>query len=109
MLFWSRGEKPHRSVVPNIMARPKSGWREGFKENSIIMKGIKLCISIQTERSRKVLAESVLMNTSYFNILHFDCCIRFNVNNVKAIPLQALTGSEGSRRLRLPDLKTIGT
>jgi len=26
-----------------------------------------------------------------------------------AIPLQAGTGPEGSRRLRLPDLKTIGT
>jgi hypothetical protein len=25
----------------------------------------------------------------------------------KAIPLQALTGPEGSRRLRLPDFKTI--
>jgi hypothetical protein len=27
----------------------------------------------------------------------------------KAIPLQAWTSPEGSRRLRLPDLKTIGT
>jgi hypothetical protein len=27
----------------------------------------------------------------------------------KAIPLQALTGAEGSRNLRLPDFKTIGT
>jgi hypothetical protein len=27
----------------------------------------------------------------------------------KAIPLQALTGPEGSRRVRLPDLKTIST
>ena len=27
----------------------------------------------------------------------------------KAIPLQAWTGPEGSRRLRLPDIKTIGT
>jgi hypothetical protein len=27
----------------------------------------------------------------------------------KAIPLQALTGTEGSRRLWLPDFKTIGT
>jgi len=27
---------------------------------------------------------------------------------VKAIPLQAWTGPEGSRRLRLPDFKTIG-
>jgi hypothetical protein len=29
--------------------------------------------------------------------------------NSKAIPLQAWTGPEGSRRLRLPDFKTIGT
>jgi hypothetical protein len=28
---------------------------------------------------------------------------------VKAISLQALTGPEGSRRLRLPDFKTVGT
>ena len=28
---------------------------------------------------------------------------------VKAIPLQAWTGPEGFRRLRLPDFKTIGT
>jgi hypothetical protein len=27
----------------------------------------------------------------------------------KAVPLQARTGPEGSRRLRLPDFKTIGT
>jgi hypothetical protein len=27
----------------------------------------------------------------------------------KAIPLQALTGPEGSRRLRLPDFKTVGS
>jgi hypothetical protein len=30
-------------------------------------------------------------------------------NQGKAIPLQALTGPESSRRLRLPDFKTIGT
>jgi len=28
---------------------------------------------------------------------------------VKAVPLQAWTGPEGSRRLRLPDFKTFGT
>jgi len=27
----------------------------------------------------------------------------------KAFPLQAWTGPEGSRRLRLPDFKTVGT
>jgi len=30
-------------------------------------------------------------------------------SNSKAIPLQAWTDPEGSRRLRLPDFKTIGT
>jgi hypothetical protein len=34
-------------------------------------------------------------------------CIYIQV--FKAIPLQALTGAEGSRRLRLPDIKTIDT
>ena len=28
---------------------------------------------------------------------------------IKAIPLRAWTGPEGSRRLRLPDIKKIGT
>jgi len=31
------------------------------------------------------------------------------IHKGKAIPLQAWTGPEGSRRLKLPDLKTIGT
>ena len=40
--------------------------------------------------------------------------IRFLVNSLligkgKAIPLHAWTGPEGSRRLRLPDFKTVGT
>jgi hypothetical protein len=34
---------------------------------------------------------------------------RGSVNKDKAIPLQAWTGPEGSRRLRFPDFKTIGT
>jgi len=32
-----------------------------------------------------------------------------NKGKGKAIPLQAWTGPEGSRRLRLPDFKTVGT
>ena len=32
-----------------------------------------------------------------------------NNNNNKAIPLPAWTGPEGSRSLRLPDFKTVGT
>jgi hypothetical protein len=35
---------------------------------------------------------------------------KYHVNGKgKAIPLQALTGPEGSRRLRLPDFNKIGT
>jgi hypothetical protein len=37
---------------------------------------------------------------------------KYSANKIvkeKAIPVQAWTGPEGSRRLRLPDLKTIGT
>jgi len=45
-----------------------------------------------------------------------DCAILANLKHYglyrgkgKAIPLQAWSGPEGSRRLRLPDFKTIGT
>jgi len=34
---------------------------------------------------------------------------RLFAKEFKAIPLQAWTGPEGSRRLRLPDFKIIGT
>jgi hypothetical protein len=34
---------------------------------------------------------------------------RSSVKKDRAIPLQALTDPEGSRRLRFPDFKTIGT
>jgi hypothetical protein len=35
--------------------------------------------------------------------------VNCNEGKGKAIPLQAWTDPEGSRRLRLPDLKKIGT
>jgi hypothetical protein len=35
--------------------------------------------------------------------------IIFILSKGKAIPLQAWTGPEDSKRLRLPDFKTIGT
>jgi hypothetical protein len=36
-------------------------------------------------------------------------CIYTCRSKGKAIPLQAWTGPEASRRLRLPDFKTVGT
>jgi len=51
-----------------------------------------------------------------YNLLSVSFSIEIQeslVNNVfgkgKAIPLQTWTDPEGSRRLRLPDFKTIGT
>jgi hypothetical protein len=44
-----------------------------------------------------------------FNLL-LNSHRRFShVSKGKTVPLQAWTGPEGSRRLRLPDFKTIGT
>jgi hypothetical protein len=37
------------------------------------------------------------------------CRVAYAKGTGKAIPLQAWTGPEGSRRLRLPDFMTIGT
>jgi hypothetical protein len=37
------------------------------------------------------------------------CTILIKQNTFKAMPLRLWTGPEGSRRLRLPDIKTIGT
>ena len=41
----------------------------------------------------------------------FTVCTRIHKGKVKVkqYPLQAWTGPEGSRSLRLPDFKTIGT
>ena len=41
--------------------------------------------------------------------LYVNIRIPFIKGKGKAIPLQAWAGPEGSRRLRLPDFKTIGT
>ena len=48
--------------------------------------------------------------------MHAVCCtcllgsgIKGQLVKGKAIPLQGWTGPEGSRSLRLPDFKTIGT
>ena len=40
--------------------------------------------------------------------LHSSTCFHGAVPHDKAIPLQVWTGTEGSRRLKLPDSKKIG-
>jgi hypothetical protein len=46
-----------------------------------------------------------LVEKGLLNELMYGYCI----GKGKAIPVQAWTGAEGSRTLRLPDFKTIGT
>jgi len=57
--------------------------------------------------------QKIRINGFFFeNRLHWQFEIRllpFTICKAKAIPLQAWTGPEGSRRLRLPDFKNIGT
>ena len=61
----------------------------------------------------RVLNSSVEVTTKYLAqivTVHVLPSARANVVvKAKAIPLQAWTGPEGSRGLRLPDFKTIGT
>ena len=54
------------------------------------------------------------MKTRHTECLKRNNAVSTKLNDVykgkgKAIPLQAWTGPEGSRRLRHPDFKTIGT
>jgi hypothetical protein len=51
----------------------------------------------------------LLYFTGIFECFEVNIDHNMNISKGKAIPLQALTGPEGSRRLRLPDFKTIGT
>ena len=46
---------------------------------------------------------------SMFFLIHYLLPFDVNLNQGKATPLQAWTGHEGSRRLRLPNVKTVGT
>jgi hypothetical protein len=63
--------------------------------------------------SKRTMDHKVFLNEYHKNVLVILTFITFKTNKsiikAKAIPLQAWTGPEGSRRLRLPDFKTIGT
>ena len=62
-------------------------------------------------RCSKYKALTSLNNNIYLvNLLAVDLYIKIKAKClVKAIPLQAWTGPEGSRRLRFPDFKAIST
>jgi hypothetical protein len=43
------------------------------------------------------------------DMFQWEIILKWVKKKGKAVPLQAWTGPEGSRRLRLPDFSTIGT
>ena len=59
-----------------------------------------VCILNATVRKRQTQCCLFTLETAQFQLLQVK---------VKAIPVQAWTGPEGSRRLSLPDFKKIGT
>ena len=78
--------------------------------SSIVVKNIWSCTSTH-------LPPVACYLTTFTFILYFKFCNKHYDSHLlgkrrkkgKAIPVQACTGPEGSRRLRLPDFKTIGT
>ena len=69
----------------------------------------RLCEAVRVQFSdpyKNVGKTKVLYNFKIVSVLTF---LKIVLSIVKAIPLQAWTGPDGSRRLRLPDFKTIGT
>jgi len=59
------------------------------------------------EANKSTKNSSVSTCTTFLNFHYF--WVPTNTTKLTAIPLQAWTGPEGSRRLRLPDFKTVST
>ena len=75
-----------------------------------------ICHSVQSCRRIPKFRKNTLPSSSRFSedegstfLWNFDAHLPVYTIKDKAIPLQVWGGPEGSRRLRLPDLKTIGT
>jgi hypothetical protein len=76
-------------------------WKNKYIEKSE-KKCVKLVENPQLPQDARSTEYKILMWRSCPSILLLP-------SEGKAIPLHAWTGPEGSRRLRLPDFKTIGT
>ena len=93
----------------NSIFDKKSLWQAGLDGN---VKKFLMPAGIGSQSTR--LLSVILLHTNLANTFTYDrlsVTYRAGTEGVKgkAITLQAWTGPEGSRRLRLPDFKTIGT
>jgi hypothetical protein len=69
-------------------------------------------ISYRAQFSRKLFEQEMRVSFFFSNTISKSLILRriqLGKGKGKAIPLQPLTGPEGSSRVRLPDIKTIGT
>jgi len=69
-------------------------------ENEFIFKCCYICVGLANKTTFTFIESLPSVDT-------FTCVHTYKL--VKAIPLQARTGPEGSRWLKLPDFKTVGT
>jgi len=63
----------------------------------------------ETPTKHRICGRTSEMMEGFRFIISVTSLSRLNTGQDKAIPLQAWTGPEGSRRLRLPDFNTVGT
>jgi hypothetical protein len=69
---------------------------------------LKIVHTIPEQHTGRALNQAATENSRIGHCTHTAGGANVKVKG-KAIPLQALTGPEGSRRMRLPDIKAIGT
>ena len=79
----------------------------------MIVRGVKEVLGQQTVRESRSTTNATWISLVLNPVLRGKSptvsCPYHGKSKGKAFPLQAWTGPEGSRRLRLPDFKTIGT
>jgi len=88
-----------RGLCDELITRPEESYR--------------LCCVVVCDLETSRIGDPYIYDISNLRVKHAVCRYRetytFSTRLVKAIPLQAWTDPEGSRRLMFPDFKTIDT
>ena len=106
---------PEGNHSPSSTAEAKNEWRCTSTPPEIFMALTRLllfCISFKTVPLLNIFYKSVLGSIAvWFTVVYYVKNYVYNDNIIKSktISLQAWTVPESSRRLRLPDFKTVGT
>ena len=93
---------------PIIMEEEDEAENQDIEGNHI-KEGDKFDKNIKETSSEKPVHSFFGNCNNYYLSRQLHVMVLYSGGKGKVIPLQAWTGPEGSRRLRLPDFKTIGT